>query len=247
MILTTLAGEVEHPGKTLPAALFTAVGVMLLCYVAPLALAAGADPGWSCWEDGSLSTAAYRIGGTWLGGSVLVSSCLGNWGLFSSELLEDTYQLLGMAESGLAPRWFSERHARTGTPTRAILFQLLIIALLVGLDFSSIMCIDNFFSAAAAALEFAAALKLRHSCPRMNRPYRVPLSSTGLSALLVVPFAATLATLVITASESWLSFAICVGALLLGVLLALPFATPPSLAEMFARRAIATDDNYPLR
>jgi amino acid transporter len=62
-------------------------------------------------------------------------------GLFASELLEDTYQLLGMAEIGLAPRWFSHRQSSSGTPTRAIAFQLIIIAALIGLDFDSIMCV----------------------------------------------------------------------------------------------------------
>lgn len=150
---------------------------MLFFYLVPLTIAAGADPKWICWLDGSLSTVGYRLGGEWLAVLVLISSCLGNWGLFASELLEDTYQvhrleqlmtaarrlfsgmvsthcelpnammcalmycvqLLGMAECGLAPRCFSKRHSVTGTPVRAILFQLGVIALLIGLDFSSIM------------------------------------------------------------------------------------------------------------
>ena len=58
---------------------------------------------------------------------VLLSATLGNWGLFSAELLEDSYQLLGMAEAGLAPKVFAERHSKLRTPINAILLQLLII------------------------------------------------------------------------------------------------------------------------
>ena len=103
-------------------------------------------------------------------------------------------------------------------------------------------CVDNFFSAAAAALEFAAALKLRHACPQLPRPFRVPLGTGGLAAFLAIPFVASLAVMGITVSDSWMSFAICTVALLSGVLVALPFARPPSMAELCSRRAVSMED-----
>ncbi|KAL1528025.1 hypothetical protein AB1Y20_009394 [Prymnesium parvum] len=235
---STFAGEVDQPGSTIPRALFTSVGVMLFFYLVPLTIAAGADPKWICWLDGSLSTVGYRLGGEWLAVLVLISSCLGNWGLFASELLEDTYQLLGMAECGLAPRCFSKRHSVTGTPVRAILFQLGVIALLIGLDFSSIMCVDNFFSAAAAILEFAAIVKLRISRPHMARPYMIPLGTNALSAMVLVPCIASCGIMWITMMDSWTSMVICLMALLLGIIAALPFARPPSLAQAFTEQQI---------
>eukprot|EP00966_Prymnesium_polylepis_P194503 4509097-Prymnesium_polylepis.1 len=93
------------------------------------------------------------------------------------------------------------------------------------------MCVDNFFSAAAAALEFAAALQLRRSSPWLARPYRVPLGTTGLALFLCVPFGASFVVMAVTASESWNSAAVCLGALLLGVVGALPFARWRSLVE----------------
>ena len=75
----------------------------------------------------------------WLSLWVLVSSLCSNWGLFASTLLEDSYQLLGMAEAGLAPKLFKKRHPRLGTPVRAILLQVVIVGVLAGLDFSVIM------------------------------------------------------------------------------------------------------------
>ena len=98
-----------------------------------------ADEEWAHWKDGSLTHVAQLVGGRWLGGWVLASSALSNWGLFSSELLEDSFQLLGMAEAGLAPRFFAARHPRLGTPLLAILFQLVILSTLIGFDFESIM------------------------------------------------------------------------------------------------------------
>ena len=99
---STFAGEVERPHVTFPRALFTAVGLVCLSYLCPLLVSSAADPGWRCWEDGSFEAIALLVGGSWLGVWILATSSLSNWGLFASELLEDSYQLLGMAEMGLA-------------------------------------------------------------------------------------------------------------------------------------------------
>lgn len=131
-----------------------------------------------------------------------LAECRCPQGLFASELLEDSYQLLGMSEMGLAPAVFSRISPRTGTPIHAILFQFVIIALLVSLDFNSILCIDNFFSASAAALEFAAIVRLRIKSPELRRPYRIPLSTRGLILLLLIPTAWSLLICYVTITDS---------------------------------------------
>ena len=65
---------------------------------------------------------------------------VGNYGMFSAEFLEDTHQLEGMACVGLAPRIFQTRSKRFGTPVNAMLFQLVLLVFLVGLDFRAILC-----------------------------------------------------------------------------------------------------------
>ena len=60
--------------------------------------------------------------------------------MFSAEFLEDTHQLEGMACVGLAPRIFQNRSKRFGTPVNAMLFQLVLLVFLVGLDFRAILC-----------------------------------------------------------------------------------------------------------
>jgi len=220
---STFAGEVRRPSSTFPRALGLAVVAMVLAYVLPLGVASGADPSWNTWSDGSLAAAARRIGGEWLGIWVMVSSTLSNWGLFASELLEDSFQLLGMAEAGLAPRYFGQRHPRFGTPVRAIVVQVIVIGLLAGLDFDVIMCVDNFFSAAAAALEFAAAVELRARRPEVDRPFKIGLGTTGLALFLLLPFGICILVMFVTASQSLVSFVLCTSATLLGVLVYVPF------------------------
>ena len=136
-------------------------------------------------------------------------------------LLEDSFQLLGMAEAGLAPKFFGKRHETLGTPIRAIVVQVVVIGILAGLDFNVIMCVDNFFSAAAAALEFAAAVQLRASRPSISRPFRIPLGTNGLAAFLLLPFGISILVMVVTATHSLVSFILCISALVLGIPIAI--------------------------
>jgi amino acid transporter len=193
---STFAGEVKEPGRTYPRALGMALLIMLAAYAVPLLAASGCvDAGdWRLWKDGSFASIAQGVGGEWLGVLIVSSAALGNWGLFASELLEDSYQLLGMAEAGLAPRMFSRRHPKFHTPVSAILFQFTIICVLIGFDFNTILTVDNFFSAAQAVLEFVAFVKLRVSRPDLERPFRVPLSTAGSIAMLSIPTALACAT-----------------------------------------------------
>jgi len=111
-----------------------------------------------------------------------------------------------------------------------------IIALLVSLDFESILCIDNFFSAAAAALEFVALIKLRVSRPELARAYHIPLSGTlPLSLFLSLPIAVSLAVCYVTLVEAADSAGIIVCGLLVGVALYVPFALGWA-GEMDSRR-----------
>ena len=100
---STFAGEVDEPHKTFPRALFLSVGFIVTMYLVPLFVASGADPDWPCWTDGSLTSAGLRVGGEWLGIWVVATSAISTWGLFASELLEDSFQLMGVRPSPPTP------------------------------------------------------------------------------------------------------------------------------------------------
>jgi amino acid transporter len=186
--VSTFAGEVENPGKAYPRALFLSMPLLVLTYLIPLSMASAVpSTHWENWSDGDFSLIAKEIGGSWLGMWIVVSTIIGSWGLFVSELLEDSYQLLGMAEMGLVSKVFAKRHPVHDTPWHAIVFQLLIIGVLVAFNFNAIIAIDNFFSVISSLLEFAAAVKLRHSRPDMLRPYKAPFSDVGLLVFLLMP------------------------------------------------------------
>ena len=161
----------ESPERTLPRALALSVCSVVVCTGLPLLVAAGNDRFWRCWEEGSINAVMAQLCGPWLGAWAVLSSAVrctglnpctrsislprscvaeaciletgqvGNCGMFSAEFLEDTHQLEGMACVGLAPEVFQVRSKRFGTPMNAMLFQLVFLVLLVGLDFRAIMCV----------------------------------------------------------------------------------------------------------
>src|SRR5262249_52057287 len=48
----TLAGEVERPSRTYPAAMAASVVLVTLAYLLPVAVGAGVDHNWNAWEEG---------------------------------------------------------------------------------------------------------------------------------------------------------------------------------------------------
>lgn len=214
---STFANEVDDPKEqVIPRTLVVAVVVMTLGYVLPLGIGAAVDKDWHCWTSGSLPHVAQIIGGNWLGLWVLMSSLLSNWAMYGAELFEDSYQLLGMSEAGLIPKFFAGRSSMTGTPVNAILFQVVIIFVMLGLDFSQVLVIDNFFTVASNLIEFSALLKLRIYQPDLVRPYKIPLGNAALTACFAPAFMIAATLLYTNATQSGDAARVCIGATLLG-------------------------------
>lgn len=215
---STFAGEVEEPKQeTLPRALWVSLALMVLCYVLPLGISAGVDPDWHCWTSGSWPHVAQLMSGNWLGIWVLVSSLVSSGVMYGAELFEDSYQLLGMSEAGLLPKFFAGRLGQTGTPINAIAFQVGVITILIGFDFSSILVISNTFYLAASAIEFAALLKLRIYQPELFRPYKIPLGTTALSMFCIPALLISAVIMYSNVTKSGVDAWICIGGVLLGL------------------------------
>ena len=75
----------------------------------------------------------------------------------------------------------------------------------------------------AAALEFAACIRLRFSMPDLPRAYKIPLGSFALGAMLSVPIGISLFVCYTTASQSYEALAVIGAGLTLGLLLYVPF------------------------
>ncbi|KAJ4976589.1 hypothetical protein NE237_001695 [Protea cynaroides] len=129
----TPTGEMQNPKKTLPKALFYALTLVVLGYFFPLLIGTGANPlDRDLWTDGYFSDIAKLIGGVWL-----------RWWIQGASAFSDSFQLLGMTERGMFPKFFSKRTCY-GTPLFGILFSASGVILLSWLSFQEIVAAENF-------------------------------------------------------------------------------------------------------
>lgn len=214
--ISTLSGEVDNPGKTLPKALLYAVIFVVVGYLYPLLAGTGAVPlDRGQWSDGYFSDLAKLLGGAWLMWWVQAAAALSNMGMFVAEMSSDSYQLLGMAERGMLPAFFARR-SRHGTPLVGILFSASGVLLLSSLSFQEIVAAENFLYCFGMLLEFIAFVLLRVRRPDAPRPYRVPLGTAGCVAMLVPPTALIVVVLALSTLKVAL---VSLGAVAVGLVL----------------------------
>ncbi|MCI60890.1 amino acid permease-like protein, partial [Trifolium medium] len=85
-------------------------------YFFPLLIGTGAVPVQrELWTDGYFADIAMIIGGVWLRWWLQAAAAMSNMGMFVAEMSSDSFQLLGMAERGMLPEFFTKR-SRHGTP-----------------------------------------------------------------------------------------------------------------------------------
>lgn len=199
--VSTLAGEVENPGRTLPRALFYGLILVVLGYFFPLLIGTAAVPlDRDMWTDGYFSDIAKIVGGVWLRFWVQGASALSNMGMFLAEMSSDSFQLLGMAERGMLPTFFAKR-SRYGTPIVGTIFSATGVVLLSCLSFQEIVAAENFLYCFGMIMEFIAFVKLRIEHPATSRPYKIPLGTTGSILMCILPTLLILVVLALATSK----------------------------------------------
>lgn len=220
----SFAGELRNPERVFPRAMFLSVIFVVLAYLLPLLAALGAtDTEQEDWNAGYLTSVSVAIGGSWLGAFTVLASAISNVALFEAEMSGDAYQLMGMADRGLIPKWFKKR-SRFGTPVNGIIIGTLVIFLMSVADFDQLVEMLNFAYALSFLMEFSAFVKLRitdgdgkyvyrvlwvtiangilTACRpvEVERPFRIPLNTFGC-VCLVTPACAFLIYLMLIASR----------------------------------------------
>ncbi|EHA8588690.1 hypothetical protein COCNU_scaffold006351G000010 [Cocos nucifera] len=160
--------------------------VIILSYLYPLLIGTGAIPlDRKLWTDGYFSDIAKIIGGVWLTWWMQGAAAASNMGMFIAKMSSYSYQLLGMAELGMLPKFFSMR-SRYGTPLIGIMFSASGVLLLSWLSFQEIIAAENILYCFGMLLEFLAFMRLRIKYPMAPRPYKIPLGTIG-SILIIIP------------------------------------------------------------
>lgn len=159
----SFAGEVHDPDRVFPRAMFLSVIFVVFSYLIPLLASLGAiESEQADWDAGYFTHVATKIGGSWLGMYTVLAAGISNIALFEAEMSGDAYQLMGMADRGLIPKWFTKR-SRFGTPVNGIVTGTVVIILMSLADFDQLVEMLNFAYSLSILLEYAAFIKLRIS------------------------------------------------------------------------------------
>ncbi|KAK7321214.1 hypothetical protein VNO77_31619 [Canavalia gladiata] len=186
--VSTLAGEVDRPQKTLPLALLVAVILTCVTYLIPLFAVTGSiSVDQSEWEVGFHAQAAEMIAGNWLKIWIEIGAVLSTIGLFEAQLSTSAYLILGMADRGILPKFFRARSKWFNTPWLGILVCTFIVIGVSYMNFTNIISSANFLYGLGVLLEFSSFLWLRWKSPMVYRPYRVPLKLPLLVIMCLIP------------------------------------------------------------
>jgi amino acid transporter len=186
---STVAREVDQPQRTYPRAMLTAVAVVAVSYVVPVAALklAGASP--ALFDTGSWAELAGMVAGPWLRMYLVVGAMLSAFGMFNALVMSYSRLPLAMSQDGMLPRVFGRLHSRTGAPWVSIVVLAIAWALCLGIGFERLVTLDILVYGASLMLEFAALVVLRVREPQMLRPFRVPGGTSGAIAIGVLPAA----------------------------------------------------------
>ncbi|KAF3782453.1 putative polyamine transporter [Nymphaea thermarum] len=212
---STVAGEVEHPQKTYPKALLLAGLLTCSSYLIPLLAGIGAlELEQDKWSDGYLADVAGMIAGKWLKFWVEAGAVMSAVGLFEAQLSSCSFQLLGMAELGHLPAFLAKRSEWFDTPSWGILISTIVTIALSYTNFTNIVSSANFLYSCGMLLEFSTFVWLRRKCPRLRRPFKVPLGIPGLVCMCIIPSAFVVVVMVLAGK---IVFIISGGFSLLGI------------------------------
>ncbi len=162
-----------------------------------------------------------HVGGWWLGALLSLGGMASTLGLFLSILLAVSRVPKAMADDGLLSPALSRLHPKYGVPHVSIIVCAVVVSGMVLWDFSELLIIDVTLYGAALSLEFVALVVLRIRQPNAPRPFRIPLSLTGVIVLTVLPaicFVVALVTLLSTTNAHMNPTLFAGGAILTGPL-----------------------------
>ncbi len=230
---STIARGVEHPQRTYPRAMMTAVVLIALSYILPVFAASLTGVPSAGFDTGSWADLAGLMAGRWLRIAVVLGGMMSGFGMFNALVMSYSRLPLAMGQDGMLPRAFAKVHPRTQAPWVAIVVCAAGWALCLGLGFEQLVTLDIMLYGTSLVLEFIALVALRLREPDLPRPFRVP---GGLAGTIVVGALPTL-MLALAALNGEHEVVLGINGLVFGaIILLLGFGTYP-VAARFRRPA----------
>ena len=186
------AREVKDPKRDFPRAiLLSGVILVVLSILGVLAIASLVPQEEINLVSGSLQAFGYFVDAydlNWLTPIIALLFAIGAFGGISTWILGPTKGMLAAAQNGDLPPYFRAINSRR-IPVRLLIAQAIIVTIL-SLVFLLMPSLSSAFWILTAMivqvylimyiLMFAAAIKLRYSQPRLERPYKVPGGKIGI-------------------------------------------------------------------
>lgn len=182
------SGEIKNPARTVPRAIFTALGITTLLYIMIQLVALGVlGNQLGKYGDTALAEAAARFlgnGGRFL---MLIGLAVSAFGWTASDILSSPRIIYAFGRDGFIPRWFGRIHPRYHTPHIAIAtYATMAFALSFWSTFQKLAVLSNTAVLLLYILCCLAALELKR---RDVRGDGVPFGFPGASIVPVVAIA----------------------------------------------------------
>jgi amino acid transporter len=205
------AGEFKNPRRDVPFALIVEVGIVTVFYVAVQWVALGTVPNLGASET-PLADGARIFLGHWGGWLLTAGAVVSILGTSNNSVIAGPRYLFALARHGFGPRFLASIHPRFRTPAAAIVFQgaialpLALSGSFVGLATLSVIARLTAYVATTTAVPI---LRRRDSS---SNPFRLPGG-------IAIPGAATIVSLGLLASASWVNLLAGAAALAVGGLI----------------------------
>ncbi|GAA3971311.1 APC family permease [Mucilaginibacter dorajii] len=186
--ITTYAEEVEKPIRSYMISMFIAFVLVMLVYFFITWVAQQSGINHDTLTNDGLPSLGVRIAGHWLGVLIAVGGMASSLGIYSAVLLSVSRVPQVMAEDNLLPRKLNRLHRRFKTPYISIIICSIVVSFMVLWTFADLLIIDVTVYGAGLSLEYISLVKLRLKEPHKPRPFKIPLSVTGLCLVIALPF-----------------------------------------------------------
>ena len=185
---TTYAEEVDRPARTYLRSAAIAFATVFIIYVMVLFTTLHYGINADKLTDEGYPALGVLAGGRWLGIAVAVGGMAGALGLYASVLLSVSRVPEVMATDGLLPKKIHALHPKYGTPYVSVIICAVVVSFMIVGSFQDLLIIDVTLYGAGLFLEFISLIVLRIRAPHEHRPFRIPMNTTALCLMMLLPF-----------------------------------------------------------